>query len=256
MDWAEEDMQSMATVSWPILVTAILGVSSQGAEQNGLPPLVRSAVSGRWSEPATWEGGKVPIAGQRVQIRIGHHVVFDTRTEGAIRSIHVAGTLRFDPDRDTRLDVGLIKIQAGDDPGESGFDCETHVTAPDPRRPRPALEIGTPDQPIAPEHHAVIRLTAVPGLDPEECPAIVCCGGRWDVHGSPLDRTWVKLGASAAKGTTTVELAEPVRGWRVGDRIIITATGRKGYRAIPRAAQRSRTPANRGAHHPGDRGPG
>jgi hypothetical protein len=84
-----------------------------------------------------------------------------------------------------------------------------------------------PDQPIAGDHSAVIRLTMVAGLDPEECPAIICCGGRWDVHGRPLGRTWVKLGAPAAKGSVHVTLAEPVADWRVGDRIIITATGRQ-----------------------------
>jgi hypothetical protein len=29
------------------------------------PPLVRSARSGPWSAPATWEGGKVPGAGSK-----------------------------------------------------------------------------------------------------------------------------------------------------------------------------------------------
>ena len=149
-------------------------------------PLIRSQSSGPWSRPATWEGGKVPAAGSRVQVRTGHVVTFDAKTEGAIRSVHVAGTLRFDPDRDTRLDVGLIKIQAGDDARESGFDCEGHVTEPASGQPRPALEIGTPDQPIAAGHTAIIRLSAVTGLDLEECPAIVCCGGRWDAHGTPL----------------------------------------------------------------------
>jgi G8 domain len=189
-------------------------------------PLLRSAASGRWSEAATWEGAKVPTGGARVQVRAGHVVTFDTKTEGPIRSIHVAGTLRFDPQRDTRLDVGLIKVQAGDDASESGFDCENHVKAPEPTQPRAALEIGTHDQPIAAEHTALIRLTAVPGLDPEECPAIVCCGGRWDVHGTPLAHSWVKIGAPAEKGSLAVTLAEPVAGWRVGDRVIVTATGR------------------------------
>ena len=89
---------------------------SQAIEE---PSLIRSVASGRWSEASTWQNGKVPAAGARVQVRTGHVVIYDVKTEGAIRSIHVAGTLKFDPDRDTRLDVGLIKIQAGDDAGES-----------------------------------------------------------------------------------------------------------------------------------------
>ena len=198
---------------------------SQAIEE---PSLIRSVASGRWSEASTWQNGKVPAAGARVQVRTGHVVIYDVKTEGAIRSIHVAGTLKFDPDRDTRLDVGLIKIQAGDDAGESGFDCESHMmAAADEKTERPALEIGLPDHPIARDHTALIRLTMVEGLDPEECPAIVCCGGRWDVHGSPLRRTWVKLGATAKAKATTLTLAEPVADWRVGDRIIITATSRQ-----------------------------
>ena len=87
-----------------------------------------------------------------------------------------------------------------------------------------------PDQPIAAGRIALIRLTAVSGLDPEECPAIVCCGGRWDVHGSPMGRTWVKLGAPAEKRSVHVTLSETVTGWRVGDRVIITATARQRMR--------------------------
>ncbi len=75
-------------------------------------------------------GGRPGARGRaRVQVRTGHIVTYDIESDAVIRSIHVAGTLRFDPDRDTRLDVGLIKIQAGDDAGESGFDCEAHATA-------------------------------------------------------------------------------------------------------------------------------
>jgi hypothetical protein len=157
-------------------------------------------------------------------VRQGHTVIYDSQAVAPIRSIHVAGVLRFDPARDTRLDVGLIKIQFGDDAGESGFDCESHRLVPTSEQDRPSLEVGTPDEPVASGHIALIRLTPIPGLDSDECPAIVCCGGRMDLHGAKLGRSWVKLGAPAAKGSTTVALADPVSGWRVGDRVIITAT--------------------------------
>ncbi len=58
-------------------------------------PLLRSAASGPWSAAATWEGGQAPKAGARVQIRAGHEVVYDVSSDQVIRSIHVAGTLRF-----------------------------------------------------------------------------------------------------------------------------------------------------------------
>ena len=201
-------------------------------------PLIRSAGSGLWSEARTWEGGKVPDAGDRVQVRTGHRVVYDlslpiadfeTRSlySPVLRSIHVAGTLTFARDRNTRLNVGLIKIQAGDDASEDGFNCDAHLRAPDPQTPRPALEVGTAEDPIPAKYTALIELTYVEGLDRESCPAIVCCGGRMDLHGAPMDRTWVKLGATANLGDTDIRLAEPVTGWRVGDRLIVTSTGHR-----------------------------
>jgi hypothetical protein len=190
------------------------------------PALVRSARSGAWSEPQTWEGGRVPGAGAKVQVRAGHSVTYDVSSDPAIRSIHVAGTLRFDPERDTRLDVGLIKIQAGDDASENGFDCDAHAPKIDPNAPQPTLEVGTAAHPIPAEHSALIRLVAIDGMDPQTCPAIVNCGGRMDLHGAPLGHSWVKLGKTAHKGDSDVTLDEPVTGWRVGDRVIVTATQR------------------------------
>jgi G8 domain len=187
---------------------------------------IRSAQSGPWSVAGTWEGTKVPGAGARVLIRAGHRIVYDVNSDAPIHGINVAGTLSFADDRDTRLDVGLIKIQDSDDYSDEGFDCEAHLQPPDPGRERPALEIGTPERPVAAEHSATVRLVYFDGMDRQSCPAIVCCGGRMDIHGEPLNRTWVKLGHDARAGDTEIALVEPVSGWRPGDRIIVTATAR------------------------------
>jgi hypothetical protein len=212
-----------------IAAAAVLFISLQVPAVRGdePAPLVKSARSGRWSDPATWEGGRAPGALMGVQVRSGHSVLYDVRSESPIRSIHVAGTLRFDPDCDTRLDVGLIKIQDGDDASESGFDCEGHAREPAPGQERAALEVGAPDHPIGRERSATIRLVPVSGLDLEDCPALVCCSGRMDLHGAAMRRTWVKLGATASPGAAKVVLAEPVADWRVGDRVIITSTHRQ-----------------------------
>jgi hypothetical protein len=143
-----------------------------------------------------------------------------------IRSIHVAGTLTFATDRDTLLKVGLIKIQPGADATENGFDCDAHLPPVDPGAPLPALLVGSPSRPVERGHTARIQLAYCEGMDRDSCPAIVSCGGKMEFHGSPLSHTWVKLGADVAAGATVVKLAEPVTGWRVGDRIIVTATAR------------------------------
>jgi hypothetical protein len=45
-----------------------------------------------------------------------------------------------------------------------------------------------------------------------------------DLHGSPMPRTWLPLDATAKKSDTTATLTEPPTGWKVGDRVILTAT--------------------------------
>jgi len=191
------------------------------------PKLIRSAKSGPWSDAATWEGGQVPGAGARVQVRANDHVTYDVQSDKAIRFIHVAGELSFAPDRDTRLDVGLIKIQAGSDASEEGFDCDEHLGPQPEGTPQAAFVVGTQETPIAAGKLALIRLVYFEGMKKESCPAIVCCGGKMEFHGAVMNRTWVKLGATVKTGDTTVSLSEAANGWRIGDRIIITATTRQ-----------------------------
>ena len=199
-------------------------------------PWTRSADNGPWSAAATWEGGKVPDAGARVHVKPGHVVVYDVKSETPIRAVYVAGTLTFAADRDTRFDVGVLKVEAGDEPTEEGFDCDAHIEELPAGAVRPALLVGTPEKPIDAKHTALIRLVPFEGQDKQSCPAIVCCGGRMEFHGAPLSRTWVKLGATAKTGDTSVVVdasrvgetrtrdASATSGWRIGDRVIITAT--------------------------------
>jgi len=51
-----------------------------------------------------------------------------------------------------------------------------------------------------------------------------------DFHGAPMSRTWVKLGETASPGNNAVTLAEAVTGWRIGDRVVVTATQRSHRR--------------------------
>src|SRR5262249_43009830 len=163
-------------MKWSILSYALVLASAATSLHAAEPPAVsRSARSGPWSAAATWEDGRVPGAGARVLVREGHAVVYDIVSDKAIRAINVAGTMTFATDRDTRLDVGLIKIQAGEEYSEEGFDCDAHLKPLAPGRSRPALLVGTPDKPVGAKHSAKIRLVFVEGLDKESCPAIVCC---------------------------------------------------------------------------------
>ncbi|HZE95593.1 MAG TPA: G8 domain-containing protein [Planctomycetota bacterium] len=202
----------------------LAGGPAQGQEAAGV---IRSASSGRWSEASTWEGGHIPGAGARVLIRTTHSVVYDVSSDQPIRSVRIAGTLSFDPDRDTRLDVGLLNVQAGEDTAETGFACDAHFGEPDPAAPRPSLLVGTPERPIQAGRRALIRLVYIEGMDKGSAPAVVCCGGRMEFQGAPMSRTWLKLGKTARAGDRDVTIAEAVTGWNVGDRVILTATTRQ-----------------------------
>ncbi len=187
-------------------------------------PVIQTAKSGPWSEAATWQGGKVPAAGARVLIRSGHRVVFDGTSNGVIRGIAISGTLAFDPNKTTKLDVGLIKVQAGDEYSEEGFDCDGHLEPTKPGLAKPRLEVGTQNAPIDSGKTATIRLHYIAGMNKDSCPAIVSCGGHMEFHGKRMTHSWAKLGATVKPGDTAVTLAEPVAGWSLGDRIIVTGT--------------------------------
>jgi hypothetical protein len=203
----------------------------------------RTAASGRWSDPGIWADRKPPRAGDRVQVRAGHEVTYDVESGKALRMVHVAGRLTFTRDRNTRLDVGLLRISPGDEASEDGFNChESHDPAGTaPAGGMPTVEIGTPDDPIPRGIRALIRLVPFEGLDPESLPAIVNCGGRWEVHGAPMSRTWLKLGAAAKTGDVEVSLAEPVTGWNPGDRVIVTASRQAERRSTFRPGRNGST---------------
>ena len=188
-------------------------------------PLVfnaRSAHSGKWSEAQTWDGGRQPQAGDFVQVRAGHVVSYDVNSNAALRMLHVAGTLTFSREVPTLLDVGLIKIEPGETTTEDGFDCHDAAPAPPAGASLPVFEIGTLASPIPAGVTATIRLRHFKGTNAETLPAIIACGGRWDVHGAPMERTWLKLAAPAKAGEVRVTVERPVTDWHVGDRIIIT----------------------------------
>jgi hypothetical protein len=222
-----------------ILASVLLLAAAPAAD------VIRSAKSGPWSDGATWTGGVVPGAGAKVLVRPGHSVVYDAASDQAIRSLHIGGTLRFATDRNTRLDVGLIKIQPGEECVEDGFNCDVHLAAPETKDGWPALEVGSADQPVEAGKTALIRLVYFDGMDKETCPAIISCAGRMEFHGAPMNRTWVKLGATAKPGDSEIALSEPVTGWKAGDRVILTATSAtrtSRARAVPASATARSSP--------------
>lgn len=177
--------------------------------------------SGNWSDPAIWSGGQLPGAGADVVISAGARVVYDLNSPVPIRTIHVQnGTLEFSRTQSTRLDVGMIMVSAS--PMDPNQNCSAPF-GPGDVEPRPALIMGTPENPMPAAVTARIRLIPFPDIDPNCGPGIIIDGGRWEVHGAPLAKTWVELAQTALAGGKTVRLLEPVA-WRAGDEIVLTGT--------------------------------
>ncbi len=196
---------------------------------------LRSVKDGNWSDPRTWSPARVPATGDRVLVSQKTRVTYDVQAPAVLRLVQVVGALSFARDRDTELNVAVMKVQNSTTCSESGFACDFAGVnvAGEPQAPRegsiPLLEVGTLERPIPAEHTARIRLHYLEGMDKNDAPALVCCSAQMELHGAPLSRTWVKLGADAKPNATSVTLAEGVTGWRVGDEIIVT-----GARKQPR----------------------
>jgi G8 domain len=95
------------------LKCAVAAGTSGSLLAEGTRSLIQSRQSGRWSSPATWAGGSVPMPGARVHVAAGHRVIFDAVSKAPFRAVFLSGTLSFDVDRDTCLDTGLIRIGGG-----------------------------------------------------------------------------------------------------------------------------------------------
>src|SRR5262245_56639874 len=98
----------MRNLTFIIALSSLLGISAECAT-------LKTASSGPWSQPSTWENGALPGKGDVVLIRPCHRVVYDVSSDTVLRSVHVGGTLTFSREKDTLLCAGLIRIAPGEE---------------------------------------------------------------------------------------------------------------------------------------------
>ena len=91
------------------LVPAFLfgSVSAVVQAQNAGAPAVKQS---RWSDPATWPGRKVPVAGDKVTIEKGKDVVLDV-SPPALGSLIIEGKLSFADNKDLELTTEWIMAE-------------------------------------------------------------------------------------------------------------------------------------------------
>ncbi len=164
---------------------------------SGTTPPINNVQLVKWSEASTWASGKVPVAGEAVEIPLGKNVLLDVSAL-SLGDVTINGSLKF-AEQDLELSATSIMVHG-------------------------KLEIGSSDLPF--QHQAVITLN---GSDQTLNPMnmgtklIGVMGGQLEMHGASRGIPWTKLNATAAKGATTITL-DGNPGWRVGDKIAIAST--------------------------------
>lgn len=167
----------------------------QGGAGSAAPP----SPDARWSDPKTWQSGRVPVAGEQVTIPAGKNVLLDV-SPPRLKSLMISGSLVFDQ-QDLALDAGWIMLHDG------------------------ALSIGSEAKPFA--NRATITLF---GSDPNESVMSMGTRGillmgksRLDIFGSAPAVAWTQLSDHAAAGATQLTLNETTT-WKAGDQLVIAPT--------------------------------
>ena len=192
-------------VSWLLPACLLLGAGAEARAQDmhmkmdAAPPAPSSAVvRSRWSDPASWPGGKVPGEGDAVTIGRDRDIVLDVAPP-ALRSLTVNGKLSFSNDRDLELKTDWIYLAGGE------------------------LDIGSEAKPYT--HKATITLTdKVPGenINTMGDRGIMLLGGTLSLHGDRTN-TWTKLARTAKAGSARIDVLN-AGGWRKGDEIVLAST--------------------------------
>lgn len=168
---------------------------------------VASLKNGLWSDPSTWDGGRVP--GERDTVRISERttVVYDLVSDARLRAVGVAGTLRFDASADTRLRVTHILVYRG---GTLAVGDDQH-----PMDATARAEIVFNDEPLE------TGTESKPGIDPFQYGNGLLVWGTLTLHGAERAPAFARLRSDATRGATVLTLESEPRGWRVGDRLFL-----------------------------------
>jgi PKD repeat protein len=194
------------------IVTNYLKIPDFGAD-----PTIVSVKSGNWSDPTVWSLGRVPIAGDIVDINPGTTVTYDLNdaTDSVpLNTVEVepTATLTFRTDINTQIDVGnFLVLQGG------------------------TLEVGTAANPIAVNVHANIDIANQAintALDPSQFGTGLIVLGNVTMHGA-VKTAYATLSQEAHAGDTVLHLASPVSGWQVGDELLLPDTREPGNGSSP-----------------------
>ena len=167
-----------------------------------------AAISGPWSDPATWRG-PIPGDGARVVIPAGIDMTYDAASDARLAWVRVDGCLAVASGTRMMVDTIVVNMMPA------------------------CLEIGGE---AVPATGVEIVFTDDGPLDLERDPTLVGRGlismGSVTMYGEPLT-SHAKVAVDPMAGDTSIMLAEAPLNWRVGDRLVLAGTRYEGYHYDP-----------------------
>jgi hypothetical protein len=175
----------------------------------GAHPTITSVRSGTWTDPATWSLGRLPGAGDVVDINPGTAVTYDALASAPLNTLEIqpSASLTFRTDINTRVVVGNFLVLPG------GY-----------------LQVGTQADPVAASVLADVVLANQPintTTDPEQFGTGLIVLGQMTTYGAPRT-SFVTLAQEAHAGDNVLHLASPVAGWQPGDDVALPDTRQLG----------------------------
>ena len=201
----------MRTTFWLLLF--LLGVPGLAAAQMhiiGAQQITHTAIAdGNWFDPATWDAG-IPGAGAIAHIPAGRNIHYADVASSPIRALLVDGELSFAIDHSSTLILDTLEV------GMAGH-----------------LRIGTQAAPIQPEVQVRIVFTSATDIDIGWDPLLLSRGliahGEVEIHGA-RKTVHAKVQVDPLAGQTSLVMAAPPQGWRVGDTLVLTGTRYSGWK--------------------------
>ena len=68
----------------------------------------------RWSNASSWDTGKIPLAGENVEIKSGWNMLYDIEESPILNVLQINGRLTFEPAKDLHLRAKYVFVRAGE----------------------------------------------------------------------------------------------------------------------------------------------
>ncbi len=182
-----------------------LGIAKDVVPDFAAAPDVRSVKSGAWTDPLTWDAGRVPRDGECAVVSVDHTVTLHGET-ASLRCIGTHGTLRLSSGSTVRVGTWVNYATGAIDAGS--------VAAP-------VTDVG-----IVILDHA-LNVT----VDPLKFGTGILSFGAVRLHGAPKT-AFVRVKQELRAGATQIVLESAPSGWRVGDRLVLPDSKQYGVTEI------------------------